>query len=127
MILIVDDDEGMTDACSMLLEAHGFDVSVAASGVEALSKIKGTSHALVISDCAMPGMSGAELSEKLKADPSTAALPVLLMSASLRCDVAEGSTENAFLRKPFLAENLLAEVRKLLDGGGTTPINYSKV
>ena len=127
MILIVDDDEGMTDACSMLLEAHGFDVCVAASGAEALSKISEPSLELVISDCAMPGMSGAELSERLRADPSTAELPILLMSASLRCDVAQGSTYNAFLRKPFLAENLLVEVRKLLEGVDAIQINYSKV
>ena len=119
MILIVDDDEAMTDACSMLLEAHGFDVGVAANGIEALSKIKKGPHQLVISDCAMPGMSGPELREQLKSDPATAGLPVLLMSAHLRCDIAPASSHDAFLRKPFLAEQLLLEVRKLL--GIATP------
>ena len=118
MILIVDDDAGMTEACSMLLEAHGFQVNIAASAAEALAKMKETSHDLVISDCAMPGMSGLELSQTLKADPGTAAVPVLLISASLRCDIAQGSSYESFLRKPFLAENLLGEVRKLLSVGG---------
>ena len=127
MILIVDDDVGMAETCSMLLEAHGFDVSVAASGAEALLKISGRPHELVISDCAMPGMSGVELSERLKADPSTAELPILLMSASLRCEVANSTSYDAFLRKPFLAENLLVEVRKLLEGVGTAHNNYSTV
>ena len=124
MILIVDDDEGMAETCSMYLKAHGFDVSVAASGAKALSMIKGASHDLLISDCAMPGMSGVELSETIKADPSTAQLPILLMSASPRCEIAKGFGYGAFLRKPFLGEHLLAEVRKLL---GTAHINYSQV
>jgi two-component system chemotaxis response regulator CheY len=116
MILIVDDDVAMAETCSMFLELQGFEVNIATSGAEALSIINGLSHELLISDCAMPGMTGGELSEKLKADPSTAQLPILLMSASLRCDVAKSSSADGFLRKPFLAENLLHEVRKLLDG-----------
>lgn len=121
MIIIVDDDEAMADTCSMLLEAHGFEVSIAGSGAEALSRIKGVPHHLVISDCSMPEMSGLQLSEKLKEDPNTAAMPVLLMSGSLRGDIADGASYDAFLRKPFLAENLLVEVRKLLAGNTSSP------
>ena len=127
MIIIVDDDVAMADTCSMLLEAHGFEVTIASSGAEALSRIKGAPHQLVISDCAMPEMSGLQLSEKIKEDPDTAAMPVLLMSGSLRGDIADGSSYDAFLRKPFLAENLLVEVRKLLAGEASSPTNHSKV
>lgn len=127
MILIVDDDVGLTDTCSMLLESHGFEVNVASSGIEALSKLKAAPHELLISDCAMPGMTGVELSEKVKADPLTAHLPILLMSASLRCEIADSFSYDAFLRKPFLAERLLSEIHKLVDGRGTAPINSYKV
>ncbi|HEX8614898.1 MAG TPA: response regulator [Telluria sp.] len=127
MILIVDDDVGMAETCSMLLEAHGFDVTIAASGAEALARIGATACELVISDCVMPGMSGLELSDRLKADPSTAQVPVLLMSGSLRCDVARSASYDAFLRKPFLAENLLAQVRKLLAGVGAADDLCAKV
>ncbi|WP_229505683.1 response regulator [Massilia genomosp. 1] len=116
MILIVDDDVGMAETCSMLLEAHGFEVEIAASGAQALSRIRAGRFDLVISDCVMPGMSGPELSDSLKADPATAQLPILLMSGSLRCDVAKSASHDAFLRKPFLAEALLAHVRTLLAG-----------
>lgn len=120
MILIVDDDVEMADTCSMLLESHGFNVNVARSGAAALAMIAGGSYDLVISDCVMPGMSGVTLTERIKANPSSAHLPVLLMSASLRCEIADSDSYDAFLRKPFLAEKLLAEVRKLL-GAVTAP------
>ncbi len=116
MILIVDDDAGMTETCSMYLEAHGFDVSVAASGAEALTHIEQTLPELLISDCVMPDMTGVELSDRLKAVPATATVPILLMSGSARSDIANSSNYDAFLRKPFLAEHLLVVVRQLLEG-----------
>lgn len=121
MIMLIDDDIGMREVCSLFLESKGFEVSTAASGAEALGMMKKVSPDLVISDCAMPGMSGVELSESLKADPSTAQVPILLMSASLRCDIANSSSYQGFLRKPFLAETLLAEVNKLLHDVAAAP------
>lgn len=114
MILIVDDDEAMAENCSMFLEAEGFHVCVACSGAEALAHIARDLPELVISDCSMPGMSGVELIACLKDNPSTAGLPIVMMSASLRCDAAPGANYDAFLRKPFMAERLLEEVQKLL-------------
>jgi len=93
----------------------GYEVDVASSGSEALSKVNVSHPELVISDCVMPGMSGLELSANLKNSPALANLPVLLMSGSLRCDVAAGANYDGFLRKPFLAEALLREVQRLLD------------
>ena len=90
MIMIVDDDAAMAEHCSMYLESCGFEVEVAASGEDALSRIHAETTDLVISDCAMPNMNGLELSKALKAEPSTAAMPILLMSASMRCEVAPG-------------------------------------
>jgi CheY-like chemotaxis protein len=114
MIMIVDDDEAMAENCSMFLELQGFEVCVAVSGADALTRIRRKSPQLLISDCEMPGMTGVELCEELRSDPMTAHLPILLMSGSSRGDVASGSLCDAFLRKPFLGENLLIEVRKLL-------------
>ena len=111
----------------MYLEAQGFTVSVAGSGAEALSRIGEASPELVISDCAMPHMTGVELSERLKSDPSTARLPVLLMSGSMRSQIAQSSSYDGFLSKPFLAENLLVEVRKLLAGVDCGHHDHAKV
>ena len=114
MILIADDDSDFAENCSMMLESHGYDVSVVLSGSEALAKISDQQPDLLISDCSMPGMSGLQLTEQLKARSSGKDFPILLMSGSLRGRVAPGTSYDAFLRKPFLAEDLLHEVRKLL-------------
>lgn len=120
MILIADDDLDFAENCSMLLESYGYDTSVVLNGSDALAKISDQQPELLISDCSMPGITGPELSERLRASPSTQGLPILLMSGSLRCRIAPGSSYDAFLRKPFLAEELLVEVRRLLPGGTGT-------
>ena len=114
MILIVDDDSDLAENCSMMLESHGYDVSVVLSAAEALACIARQEPEMVISDCCMPGMGGLELSQQLKGRLAEAQLPILLMSGSLQCEVAVGSSYDGFLRKPFMAEELLLEVRKLL-------------
>ena len=117
MILIADDDSDFAENCSMMLELHGYDVSVVADGTQALATISSNEPELLISDCSMPGMTGLELSLELKARPSTRLLPILLMSGSLKGKAAPGTSYDGFLRKPFLAEELLFEVRKLLPNG----------
>ncbi|HEU4852896.1 MAG TPA: response regulator [Telluria sp.] len=121
MILIADDDADFAENCSMMLESHGYDVSVVLSGQEAWESIFDQEPELLISDCSMPGMSGIQLSEQLKARSSGHDLPILLMSGSMRCRVAPGTNYDAFLRKPFLAEDLLLEVRKLLQNSAGHP------
>ena len=127
MILIVDDDVAMAETCAMLLESHGYDVSTACSGAEALDMMHAGPHDLLISDFAMPGMTGLELSEQIRAAPATAHLPILLMSASRRCEIAHEESYDAFLRKPFLAEDLVGAVRKLLAPVPASPVNFLKV
>lgn len=114
MILIADDDLDFAENCSMMLESHGYDVNVVSDGMEALEKIRENQPELLISDCSMPNMGGLELSAEVKARPSERQFPVLLMSGSLKCQVAPGGSYDGFLRKPFLAEDLLLEVRKLI-------------
>lgn len=114
MILIADNDPDFADTCSMMLELHGYEVSVVLSAAQALSSIADRQPELLISDCIMPEMGGLQLSEQLKARPAHMHFPILLMSGSLRCRVASGTSYDGFLRKPFMAEDLLLEVRTLL-------------
>lgn len=120
MILIVDDDANLAENCSMFLESCGYDVNVAFSGEEALCQINDRRPDLLISDCCMPDLTGLQLSEQLNARPSASQFPILLMSGSLQCQVAPGGSYDAFIKKPFLAENLLIEVQKLLSDKALT-------
>lgn len=114
MILIVDDDPALAENCSLMLESYGYEVGVASSGYDALEKIARIHLDLLISDCTMDGMSGLELSREVRTAPASATTPILLMSGSLQCDVARGDSYDAFIRKPFLAEELVAQVRRLM-------------
>lgn len=117
MILVVEDDMDLAEACLMVLESSGYEVQVAHDAEEALAKITRHKPDLLISDCIMPGRTGLELSEQLRRSYTRGMLPILLMSGSLRNQVAHGDSYDGFLCKPFLAEALLSEVRKLLPGG----------
>ncbi|MFS2015278.1 response regulator [Massilia sp. CT11-108] len=114
MILIADDDVDFAETCSMMLESHGYEAAVVSNGLEALAKIQEQQPELLISDCSMPHMTGLQLSEEVRTRPAGHQFPVLLMSGSLRGKVAPGTSYDGFLRKPFLAEDLMGEVRKLL-------------
>lgn len=127
MILILDDDADFAENCSMFLESCGYAVRVASSGNDALSQIKDRQPELLISDCCMPDLTGVQLSMQLKEGPSACHFPILLMSGSLQCQVAPGTTYDAFIKKPFLAENLLNEVQKLLQRNTSTLNEITKV
>ena len=68
----------------------------------------------MISDCAMPIMGGIELSRKVRADPITCKTPILLMSESRQSDAARGADYDAFIKKPFLADAFISQVRVLM-------------
>jgi two-component system chemotaxis response regulator CheY len=121
MILIVDDDEDLAETCAMMLEGCGYDVTVALTGEAALHQIDLHSPDLLILDCRMPGMTGVELCARLRARPEGISFPILLMSSSLKKDVASGGDYDSFIKKPFLAENLILEVSKLLKLNRSSP------
>ncbi|WP_164671824.1 response regulator, partial [Pseudomonas viridiflava] len=84
------------------------------SAEEALLKIAERKPDLLISDCVLPGRSGLELSALVRAGHSRIDLPILLMSGSLRRNVAEGDSYDGFINKPFLAEALMEQVGELV-------------
>ncbi len=121
MILVVDDDSAFAETCAILLQSFDYEVSVAFSGADALSKIKSLQPDLLISDYCMPGLTGLELCRHVKQTPSTAQLPILLMSGSLQCDVGVSEYYDGFIKKPFMVEGLLVSVRKLLEIHSVSP------
>ncbi len=115
-ILAVDDDVIALGALRQILQQKGYDVSTARSGEEALDTVR-SGFDLVILDVAMGGISGYETCRRLRADPLTADVPVIFLTAKgLLMDMAEGQDAGSdlYLIKPVLATKLLHMVGMFL-------------
>jgi DNA-binding response OmpR family regulator len=116
-ILHVDDDEGSRYAVSRSLRKAGFEVVEAATGQQALDRV-GDNPDLVVLDVRLPDIDGFEVCRRIKADPATADLPVLHLSASFTSgtDKATGldAGADAYLVRPVEPVELVATVNALL-------------
>jgi DNA-binding response OmpR family regulator len=119
-VLVVDDDRVIQQLLEVNLELEGYEVAGTASdGREALDKIAKLKPDLVILDIMMPKMDGMAVCRHLKADPETAKIPVILLSARAQdMDIRDGLDigANAYLTKPFDPVELLDVVGRLLKG-----------
>jgi CheY-like chemotaxis protein len=113
-ILVVDDERDEADLLKKLLEGEGYDVDLAHNGREALDLLRLRRPSLILLDYEMPEMDGLQVIQELKSDPTTRNLPVLL-STSSQIVVSEREQADEFLPKPFVIEDLLALVEKMLD------------
>lgn len=118
-ILTVDDDDRIRRIVQINLQRAGYRVTSARDGVEALEQIEQERPDLVLLDINMPRMDGIEMLRRLRADPETAALPVVLLTAKTQDeDILEGKRSGAdyYLPKPFSPVDLLAVLREVLGG-----------
>ncbi len=108
-ILVADDEYDLLHAVEGVLEDAGYHVVACGSGRDALAHLSLCRPALVLLDIMMPQVGGLDVLTKVRAHPELCGLPVVLMSAAPP-RAAEHADCQAFLRKPFLVEELLAMV-----------------
>ncbi|MDE2612318.1 MAG: response regulator [Burkholderiales bacterium] len=116
-VLIADDEPNIVVSLEYLMKREGHEVLVARDGDEALALARSARPALVLLDVMMPGKSGFEVCQALRADAATAAIKVLMLTAKGRdTDVAQGLGvgADAYMTKPFSTKELAAKVRELL-------------
>ncbi len=116
-ILIVDDEKDITNLISYNLEREGFSTIKAFNGDKVIAIIKSQKPDLIILDLMLPGMNGLDICKGIRADPDTAHLPVIMLTAKGdEMDKIIGLEIGAddYMTKPFSVKELVARVRTIL-------------
>ena len=115
-VLVVDDTPANIKLLDAVLTPQGYTVVPATSGPDALALVEQETPDLILLDILMPGMDGYEVCRRLRGQPATAHLPIIMITASETNEKIKGLEAGAddFLPKPFDQAELLARVRSLL-------------
>ena len=120
-VLVVEDEESISDPLSYLLRQEGFEVAVAGTGPDALAEFDRSGADIVLLDLMLPGLSGTEVCRALRARSS---VPVIMLTArDSEIDKVVGLELGAddYVTKPFSARELVARVRAVLRRRGSEP------
>lgn len=117
-VMVVDDEEHLVELVRAILTTEGFDVMTALSGQECLDKLKKTKPDLVLLDMMMPGISGRETCEKIRANPRTRNLNVAFLTVARFSEVGKDvlSKMNVldYITKPFDNADLVRRIKKIV-------------
>ena len=117
-ILVVDDESDMVDLLAHNLIQGGYQVVTAKTGLEALNKARQHLPDLILLDLMLEGLDGYSVCEILRAQPSTAEVPVIILTA-LAGQIARfngfASGADDYVSKPFSPVDLLERIRRLLE------------
>ena len=120
-VLVVEDEESISDPLSYLLRQEGFEVAIAGTGPDALAEFDRSGADIVLLDLMLPGLSGTEVCRALRARSS---VPVIMLTArDSEIDKVVGLELGAddYVTKPFSARELVARVRAVLRRRGSEP------
>jgi DNA-binding response OmpR family regulator len=116
-VLIADDEANIVISLEFLMKREGHAVSIARDGPAALAAIRRERPDLVLLDVMMPGLSGFEVCQAVRADEALAGVKILMLSAKGRdTDIAKGQAlgADAYMTKPFSTRELAEKVREML-------------
>src|SRR5579883_1559209 len=116
-VLVIDDQENIVEFIKLGLKYEGFLVEAAADGPQGLAAAQRINPDLIILDIMLPGMDGLEVCRRLRANPTTKDIPILMLTA--KDDVSDRITgldtgADDYLTKPFSFEELVARIRAIL-------------
>jgi two-component system alkaline phosphatase synthesis response regulator PhoP len=116
-ILVIEDDPATSRLVDYSLRHEGYEVLTASNGLEGIRKAHAEAPDLIILDVMLPGMDGFEICHRLRAEPDTARLPILMLSAKAQeIDRDTGLKVGAddYLSKPAAPAEIVSRVEKLL-------------
>jgi CheY-like chemotaxis protein len=117
-VLVVDDYPDAREMYCEYLEYSGFEVIAAGNGMEALERAVDERPDIILMDLSLPVMDGWEATRRLKSDARTAKIPVVALTGHALAGYSEGARQagcDAFVTKPCLPEDLVKEIRKILE------------
>ncbi len=123
-ILFVDDDRDLRPLMKLMLTRLGHHAEVAARGEEAFELLQKDRFDLIILDLMMPDMDGFEVTRRLRADPQTQTLPILILSARTQPADREGAMQagaNGYISKPINPQDLSHQIVQLLNAASVAP------
>ena len=123
-VLVVDDDPVIVNLLQVNFEIEGYDVLAATGGEAGLAQARLGHPDVIVLDVMMPGIDGLEVARRLREDPDTASIPIILLSAKAQTtDIQAGlSVADEYVTKPFEPLELLERVNSvLLRAGGQDP------
>lgn len=129
-ILVVDDEETIIELITFNLEKEGFIVESAADGQDALAKIAAKKPDLIVLDWMLPGLNGLDVCRKIRQNPDTADIPVIMLTArGEEVDRILGLELGAsdYVTKPFSPRELAARVKAHLRAGQAKPIQQKEL
>ena len=116
-VLIVDDEPMTQDLLRLMLEPAGFRVTGAEHGLEALEKAQEIKPDIMILDVMMPHMDGITVCKKIRSNPETADLPIVMLSGKTHLNAVEEGLQagaNRYLPKPMSRSDLIQNLREVL-------------
>lgn len=117
LVFVVDDDPLVCAIVEDALRSEGYVVGILNDGKGAIEVIEAKRPALVILDCAMPGVPGIEVLRQIRASPRVFATPTLMLTARSSPsdrDIAERCGASGYLAKPFDRDRLVLKVEELI-------------
>jgi DNA-binding response OmpR family regulator len=119
-ILVIDDDPVIQKLLTVNFEMEGYRVLTAGDGNLGLRQVQADRPDVILLDVMMPGMDGLEVARRLKADPDTSTIPIVLLSAKAQATDIQGGIDagaDDYVTKPFDPLELLDKVAGLLGDG----------